>query len=427
MCSRVCIVVEREKDMDSRISHKKIRKGLSLLLIICCLVVGMNPFLSQADEISELRESIQKKQDAISQAETLKKQLQSGMTDVKKVISDLESSKKNLANYITQLDETLEAAQAKIEEYKQLITQKEADIEKTEEELTLAIQTEERQYAAMKSRIRSIYLTGDTMYLEMMMSANSFGDMLNKADYIEKLSAYDQKMLELYKETRAYVEACKKELEAEHEVLEEAKAEVEAEEAALEKLIAEKEAQIHAYESDISNREQLVKEYEAEIAAQNAEIKALEDAVAAEKAALANKTQRTYDGGIFAWPAPSYTRVSDDYGNRIHPILKVQQFHNGVDLAAPGGSPILAAYDGTVVAADYSSTMGNYVMIDHGDNLYTIYMHASALYVSKGAEVSKGQKIAAVGSTGRSTGNHLHFSVRLNGSYVSPWNYISQP
>ncbi len=413
--------------MDSRISHKKIRKGLSLLLIICCLVVGMNPFLSQADEISELRESIQKKQDAISQAESLKKQLQSGMTDVKKVIAGLESSKKNLANYITQLDETLEAAQAKIEEYKQLITQKEADIAKTEEELTLAIQTEERQYAAMKSRIRSIYLTGDTMYLEMMMSANSFGDMLNKADYIEKLSAYDQKMLELYKETRAYVEACKKELEAEHEVLEEAKAEVEAEETALEKLIAEKEAQIHAYESDISNREQLVKEYEAEIAAQNAEIKALEDAVAAEKAALANKTQRTYDGGVFTWPAPSYTRVSDDYGNRIHPILKVQQFHNGVDLAAPGGSPILAAYDGTVVAADYSSTMGNYVMIDHGDNLYTIYMHASALYVSKGAEVSKGQKIAAVGSTGRSTGNHLHFSVRLNGSYVSPWNYISQP
>lgn len=413
--------------MESRVSHRKIRKGLSLLLVMCCLVVGMNPFLCQADEISELRESIQKKQDAISQAESLKKQLQSGMTDVKKVIAGLESSKKNLANYITQLDVTLEEAQAKIEEYKELITQKEADITQTEEELIIAIQTEERQYAAMKSRIRSIYLTGDTLYLDMMMSATSFGDMLNKADYIEKLSAYDQKMLELYKETRAYVEACKKELEAEHELLEEAKADVEAEEAALEKLIAEKEAQISAYESDISNREQLVKEYEAEIAAQNAEIKALEDAVAAEKAALANKTRRTYDGGIFTWPAPSYTRVSDDYGNRIHPILKVQQFHNGVDLAAPGGSPILAAYDGTVVAADYSSTMGNYVMIDHGDNLYTIYMHASALYVSKGAEVAKGQKIAAVGSTGRSTGNHLHFSVRLNGSYVSPWNYISQP
>lgn len=412
--------------MGNRISHKKIRKGLSLLLVVCCLAVGTNPFLSKADEISELRESIQKKQDAISQAEALKKQLQTGMTDVKKIIAGLETSKKNLANYITELDRSLEDAQEKIEEYKGLIAQKEADIEQKEQELEAAIQTEERQYAAMKSRIRSIYLTGDAMYLELILSSGSFGEMLNKADYVEKLSAYDQKMLELYKETRAYVAACKEELEAEHAVLEEAKADVEQEEAALEALIAEKEVQITAYESDINNREQLVKEYEAEIAAQNAEIKALEDAVAAEKAALASKTQRTYDGGIFAWPAPSYKRVSDDYGYRIHPILGVKQFHNGVDLAAPGGSPILAAYDGTVVAADYSSTMGNYVMIDHGDNLYTIYMHASALYVSKGAEVSKGQQIAAVGSTGRSTGNHLHFSVRLNGSYVSPWNYISR-
>jgi murein DD-endopeptidase MepM/ murein hydrolase activator NlpD len=110
----------------------------------------------------------------------------------------------------------------------------------------------------------------------------------------------------------------------------------------------------------------------------------------------------------------------------MHPILNVEKFHNGIDLAAPGGSPILAAYGGTVVAAAYSSTMGNYVMIDHGSNLYTIYMHASALYVSKGDTVTKGQKIAAVGTTGRSTGNHLHFSVRLNGSYVSPWNYLSK-
>ena len=118
------------------------------------------------------------------------------------------------------------------------------------------------------------------------------------------------------------------------------------------------------------------------------------------------------------------SRISDEYGNRMHPTLGIERFHNGIDMAAPGGSAILAAYDGTVVAAAYSSSMGNYIMIDHGDNLYTIYMHASALYVSKGAEVSKGQTIAAVGSTGRSTGNHLHFSVRLNGNYVNPRNYL---
>ena len=102
-------------------------------------------------------------------------------------------------------------------------------------------------------------------------------------------------------------------------------------------------------------------------------------------------------------------------------------FHNGVDLAAPGGSDILAAYDGEVVSASYTAAMGNYIMIDHGGGLYTIYMHASKLLVSEGQEVKRGDKIALVGSTGRSTGNHLHFTVRKNGEYVSPWNYITKP
>ena len=404
---------------------KRFRKGFALLLVVCILAAGANPFVSHADQVSDLKQSIADKQEAIDEANKLKKQLQSGLTDVKNIISGLEKSKNNLAAYISELDTSLSLAQEKILELTTLITDKEAEIKKTTEELNEAIQTEQNQYEAMKNRIRFMYEHGETMYLELLMSAQSFGDVLNKADYIEELSAYDRRMLEEYQATREYVEVCKAQLEAEQVLLEEAKKDVEAEQQALETLIAEKEKEIAAYENDINNREKLLKEYEAEIAAQNAEIKALEDAVAAEKAALAAATQRKYDGGIFAWPAPSYTRISDDYGYRIHPILKVQKFHNGVDMAAPGGSPILAAYDGTVVSAAYSSTMGNYIMIDHGDNLYTIYMHASALYVSKGQEVVKGQQIAAVGSTGRSTGNHLHFSVRLNGSYVSPWNYLS--
>ena len=199
---------------------------------------------------------------------------------------------------------------------------------------------------------------------------------------------------------------------------------MEAEEASLNELIAAKEQEIKAVSNDIQNKEAAIAEYEASIAAENETIAALEKAVAEERAKLAEEQSRKYDGGIFAWPAPSYTRISDEYGNRIHPTLGVQKFHNGLDMAAPGGSPILAAYDGKVVAAAYSGSMGNYIMIDHGDSLYTIYMHASALYVSKGAEVHKGDKIAAVGSTGRSTGNHLHFSVRLNGNYVNPRNYL---
>ena len=113
-------------------------------------------------------------------------------------------------------------------------------------------------------------------------------------------------------------------------------------------------------------------------------------------------------------------------GTDVIRIRGVQKFHNGIDLASPSGTAIYAAYDGKVVAASYSSSMGNYVMIDHGGSLYTIYMHASKLYVSTGDVVVRGETIAAVGSTGRSTGPHLHFGVRLNGEYVSPWNYLKQ-
>ncbi len=250
--------------------------------------------------------------------------------------------------------------------------------------------------------------------------------MLNKADYIEMLSAYDRKMLDQYVATRELIELYKQQLEEEMAYLEEAKTGVESEEASLNSLIDEKKDRIEQVGNDIDAKEAAIAEYEADIKEQNETIAILEKVVAEEKARLAEESRLKYDGGMFKWPAPSYTAISSEYGNRMHPTLGVEKFHNGLDMAAPGGSPILAAYDGNVVAADYSSSMGNYIMIDHGDGLYTIYMHASALYVSKGNFVVKGQNIAAVGSTGRSTGNHLHFSVRLNGNYVNPWNYLSK-
>ena len=220
------------------------------------------------------------------------------------------------------------------------------------------------------------------------------------------------------------MDLCRQTLEEEEEVLHQAEESLQKEQASVNTLISEKEKQIVAYEGDISNQEAAIAEYEAQIAAEDAEIAALEKAVEADRAKLAEENRVKYDGGMFQMPCPSYKRISDDYGNRMHPTLGVEKFHNGVDFAAPSGSPILAAYDGRVVAATYNSSMGNYVMIDHGDGLYTIYMHASKLYVSSGQTVTKGEQIAAVGSTGRSTGPHLHFSVRLNGSYVSPWNYL---
>lgn len=375
---------------------------------------------------AETKERIREKEEEIAQAKREVASLKSTLTDVAALKKELEKSKNSLADYLSHLDSELAGIQDRIDEYNRLIAEKEMEIEVTTEELSDAVARQEEQYKAMKRRIKFMYEKGDTLYMELLLSAESFSDVLNKADYIEALSAYDRNQLEEYVKAAELIALCKEDLEAQKEVLDQARIVVKEEEAAIHELIGEKEAQIVAVSSDISNKEAAIKEYEDEIAAQNAEISALEKAVAEEKARLAaaNATARVYDGGMFTWPCPGYSRISDEYGNRIHPTLGIEKFHNGIDLAAPYGTAILAAYDGDVIAADYSSSMGNYIMIDHGDGLYTIYMHASALYVSKGASVYKGQSIAAVGSTGRSTGNHLHFSVRLNGNYVNPWNYL---
>lgn len=395
---------------------KKNKRCISLMLGFVLFVVWMWPAVrSDAATSSELEQSIKEKESAISQAQEEKKQLQSTMSNIQAMVDSLESSKNDLEAYVKQLDGNLAEIQSKIDELKKMISDKEEEIEETQQMLDEAVEREKEQYAAMKVRIQYAYEKGNSNSLEMLLSAKSFGELLNNANYMEEMNAYDQRQLEEYQKNRELVETCKTALEEEQEVLQQAKAEVEKEEAGLETLISQKEQQITAFQGDISNKEAALKEYEADIAAQNSTIAALEEL---------NKPKVTYDGGMFQLPLTSYKRIFDEYGYRMHPTLGVQKFHNGVDFAAPSGTPILAAYGGTVVGAAYNSSMGNYVMINHGDGLYTIYMHASALYVSQGQTVSKGEQIAAVGSTGRSTGPHLHFSVRVNGEYVNPWNYL---
>lgn len=394
------------------------------ILVMACLAGGNISGLWNVRASGLTNDLIKEKEEEIQSAKDLKKELQSNLTDVKKVKEELEESKKDLAEYVERLDGELATVQAKIADLKGKIETKETEILQTQEELEAAIEDQENQYAAMKKRIKFMYEKGDNLYMELIFSSESFSEMLNKAEYIEMLSAYDRKMLDKYVETRELIELYKEQLEEEHAYLEEAKAGVESEESSLNSLIDEKKETIEKVSDDIEEKEAAIAEYEAYIKEQNETIAILEKVVAEEKAKLAEESRIKYDGGMFKWPAPSYTKITSEFGNRMHPTLGVEKFHNGIDMAAPGGSPILAAYDGNVVAADYSNSMGNYIMIDHGDGLYTIYMHASALYVSKGSFVTKGQNIAAVGTTGRSTGNHLHFSVRLNGSYVNPRSYL---
>lgn len=408
----------------------KIIKRAFAGILLCSVVLVSIPLISEAKkqqvelDTENYEAAIKEKEVQIAKAQQDKESLQTNLTDAKKLKKKLEENRDDLQKYVTQLDYDMADVEKKLSKLEALIINLEAQMVQNDQELEEAAQREKEQYEALKKRIRFMYEKRESLYYDLVFGVEDFGDFLNKADYMEQVSAYDRKMLDSYVAHRKYIEICRDELEAERDLQKAAKEAAEEERTNLESLIGAKEQQIINYDSDIVNKDKAIKEYEADIEAQNTLIRQLEAAVAA--AREGNGDFLTYDGGMFKWPAPSYTRVSDDYGDRIHPTLKVPQFHNGVDLAAPSGSKILAAYDGVIVAADYTSVMGNYIMIDHGNDLFTIYMHASALYVSKGDTVVKGQHIAAIGSTGRSTGPHLHFSVRLNGSYVSPWNYLSK-
>ncbi|MBR4084648.1 MAG: peptidoglycan DD-metalloendopeptidase family protein [Lachnospiraceae bacterium] len=403
---------------------KRIRIYIGLLLCMTMLVGVPEPLQAKNNNVTSA--TIKDMENQISKAEKEMKDLKSSLSDVKGLVKKLEGEKSNLKNYVEKLDATLEVVEAKIIDLEGQITEKEADIAFTQKELEEAKTVEANQYEAMRKRIKSSYESNEYQVLEQIFAARSFHDLLNRITYEEEVVKYERQKLDEFISNKEYIALCEKQLQVEKEYLDAVKVSVQNEQAAVEALISTKKQEIEKYESNISTQEKAIKEYEADIAEQNEIIKQLEKAVEEEKERIRkqNGLVLTYDGGTFAFPLESYTRVSDDYGPRIHPTLNVPQFHNGVDFASPKGTPIYAAYNGVVVAATYSSTMGNYVMIDHGDGLYTIYMHASKLYVKKDEVVKKGQKIAGVGTTGRSTGNHLHFSVRKNGEYVSPWNYI---
>ncbi len=372
--------------------------------------------------------------DFIEESEGKKKEAEENSKAVQGKLSQVKEMLKEVQNIKSQLDQAMVEADAKLEDLNDSIEILNADIitledeiATTQAELIVAQTVKEKQYFMMKKRVQYMYEKGNKSYIELLFSSGSFSDFLNTAEFINKISKYDKEMLTSYMNTIKDIEYKENQLLEQEEKLKAKQSQLNAEQQAVEDEMEEKQDAINLYTADINNKEAAIEEYEAYIAEQKAVVEALEAAILAEKKRLIeeNKSAIVYDGGQFAWPAPQYKRISDEYGNRTHPILGTQQFHNGLDMAAPSGSPILAAYDGEVVAADYSPTMGNYIMINHGDGLITIYMHASALEVSKGQNVVRGEEIAKVGSTGRSTGPHLHFSVRRDGDYVSPWNYLS--
>ncbi len=369
----------------------------------------------------------------LNEAQDRKSELEEELEKTEDTLKNLETLKGNTAAYVRELDESLSAVSNELEALNGSIAEKEGQIETTKGELEQAKETEKKQYESMKLRIKYMYERGDTSYVELFMESDSLSELLNKAEYISKISEYDRQMLDQYAATKDEIAADEARLETEHAELLDLKEQTEIKQASVEQLLSAKQAELRSYESQIAEAENQLSEYEKDLEAQEAAIRQIEEEIkrqeeeARRKAEAAGKSYATKNIGDihFIWPCPASSRITSGFGGRSSPTEGASSNHQGIDIGAPTGSDILAAAEGDVVVSTYSSSAGNYVMINHGGGVYTVYMHASKLLVSVGEHVSQGQVIAKVGSTGYSTGPHLHFGVRLNGTYVDPRSYVS--
>lgn len=356
--------------------------------------------------------------------------------DTKKKAEELESKKKAAENEKTSLADQLKKLTGEMEETKKKISAKEDEITNKEEELILAKADENEQYESMKKRIRYMYENGNTGFVEILCSSKSIGELLNNAEYISRISGYDRNMLVEFQKVVTNVENQEAELKKEYKELQTMQDDLITKQDSVNELIKNKQSEIQSLTSELGDTKNKLAQLEA--AAAEAERKQKEAAAAAAKKAQAAAKKNTSSlgssagsagasvvsgNGTFTHPCPG-GYISSGFGYRTQPIAGASTNHKGIDFAAATGTPIYAAAAGTVISAGYAGNAGNLLVISHGNGLLTYYMHCNAIYVSAGQKVSRGQNVAAVGTTGNSTGPHLHFQVMLNGTPVNPANYL---
>ena len=392
----------------------------------------------------------------LKEAEQRKKELEQKKTETQANIKELEKKKSDILSYIEELDEQLNVLTAQLEELDADILDTKAELETTQKDLEAAKEKEANQYEMMKRRIQYLYENGSENMFEVFLTSGNIVEFLNQVEYAKKISEYDNNMLlgyiatkELIIEQEAYLAAKLEELQYQEETKL-------YEQNTLLELSAAKGEEILRYSEAIGADEELFAEYAEEIVLENKNIEEIkeeekkrieeekrraEEARKAEEARLAalrakeeqerleaaNNIQVSGETSIekMIWPLPGDGRVYSKFGPRKAPTAGASTYHRGVDIGGVQGASIVASLAGVVETASYSVSGGNYVVINHGNGVTTRYLHCSKLLVKKGQTVQQGEVIAKVGSTGISTGPHLHFSLLLNGTHVDPLLYVS--
>lgn len=387
---------------------RNIRRGLTLLLALA-LLLPLGPAVVMPSSAVTQAEIDALKADASNLA-SQRKDLQNQLSEIRSDKSQAQAQKDLLERQINVIQEEINNIAAQIQKYDELIAQKEAELAENEEK-------RQEQYELFCQRIRAMEEEGEISYWSILFSSSDFSDLLDNFMMIEEIIEYDNGVMDSLLALQAQIEADKADLEeakaaqeAAKQEQETARQELKSQEAEVDKLIAE----ISAQESTLAAMEAALKEAANAV---DAEIRAKERELASQIANVPSESG-------FLWPLSGYNTLSSLFGSRIHPITGKANNHTGIDIPAPSGTKIMAAKSGVVSTSTYSSSYGNYVVVSHSDGTSTLYAHMSRRNATVGQTVKQGDTIGYVGTTGSSTGNHLHFEIRLNGNRVDPVNYF---
>ena len=377
--------------------------GILVVALLASMLASGIAFAGAAEDADEL-------QDKLSSLEDEKAAVKKKIAELTKQADDVEATRAALQSEIDLTKEEITTVEAYIERLQGQIDVKTTELAAAEQ----ALEEKEEDFALT---VRTTYEQGDNSYLQVLLNSTSFSDLLSRMEIITAIMNDNKRTVEEYTAAKEDIEQKREELQQTQDSQKEYQknlsykvdelAASEAEQAALAESIQAYKAESEAEYDRISNEMQDVSNQIAALSAQ----------------AAANGSVPMGDGTLI-WPTPSCTTNSSAYGWRIHPIYGTRKFHAGEDIPASYGAEILAAASGTVITAGWVSGYGNYTVIDHGGGMMTAYGHQSTIAVSVGQTVTQGQVIGYVGSTGNSTGPHLHFEVYINGATVDPKSFF---
>lgn len=344
---------------------------------------------------------------SVNDLQSQKKQTQNELNSVNSELSEEMKEIEVLSQSISDNEDKIEELNLQVATLENEISQKQAEIEEAQKQYDL-------QQEQLEQRLVANYKFGGVSYLDVLLNSSDFTSFISNYYYISKIAKSDNELLEEIQNKKNEIEQSKQQLESKQQEYEQAKNSIQQVTTSLKNDKAKKDSYVSQLSSEQKSLQQQIDEYDKEI-------KKLEEQ-ARQASINSGKNNSTFVGGTMLWPCPSSHYITSYFGPRNTGIPGASTTHKGIDIGASSGAAIVAALDGTVITSAYSSARGNYLMIDHGGGIITLYQHGKdgTKRVSVGEKVTKGQTIMGVGNTGISGGNHLHFEVWKNGVPQNP-------